>query len=151
KESQQELEDSYASYYQGVKEILKRRDKINGVRGPVGELFHVPDTYTLAIDTALGTAIQHIVVDDTEAASTCINILKRNRLGRATFLPLTVIKPRQMPSYLIHELQSIAGFIGIASDLITFDTSYQAIAENLLGTTIIAENLQAGVAISKRI
>lgn len=151
KESQQELEDSYASYYQGVKEILKRRDKINGVRGPVGELFHVPDTYTLAIDTALGTAIQHIVVDDTEAASTCINILKRNRLGRATFLPLTVIKPRQMPSYLINELQSIAGFIGIASDLITFDTSYQAIAENLLGTTIIAENLQAGVAISKRI
>ena len=151
KESQQELEDSYASYYQGVKEILKRKSHITGIRGPVGELFQVPDQFTLAIDTALGGSIQNIVVDDTEAASKCISILKRNRLGRATFLPLTVIKSRNIPSYLTHELQTVQGFIGIGSDLINYSDEYTSIAENLLGTTIIAETLYAGLEIAKKI
>ncbi|WP_373710981.1 chromosome segregation SMC family protein, partial [Jeotgalibaca porci] len=69
REGQQELEDSYASYFQGVKEILKRKDMLPGIHGPVGELFHVPEAYTLAVDTALGNAIQNIVVDNPQTAS----------------------------------------------------------------------------------
>ncbi|MDE1548034.1 chromosome segregation protein SMC [Jeotgalibaca caeni] len=150
RESLVELEESYASYYQGVKEILKRRETIRGIHGPIGELFQVPETYTLAIDTALGSAIQHIVVTDTEAASNAIAILKRNHLGRATFLPLSVIKGRSVPSYLVHDLMEIPGFIGIGSDLITYESDYTAIAANLLGTTIIAEDLQSGLALARR-
>lgn len=151
RDSQQELEDSYANYYQGVKEILKRRDHIYGIRGPIGELFQVPDKYTLAIDTALGGSIQNIVVDDEKAASQAINILKRNRLGRATFLPLTVIKGKSLPSYVINDLERIPGYIGIGSDLISYDQVYANIAANSLGTTIVAEDLQSGLQLAKSV
>lgn len=151
REGQQELEDSYASYFQGVKEILKRKDMLPGIHGPVGELFHVPETYTLAVDTALGNAIQNIVVDNPQTASKAIQVLKANRLGRATFYPLTVIKGRQIPDYVQHDLKSEAGFIGIASDLVGYDEVYMGIAQNLLGTTIISENLTAGLAIAKKL
>lgn len=148
-ESQQELEDSYASYYQGVKEILKRKESIPGIHGPIGELFQVPETYTLAIDTALGNAVQNIVVDNPQTASKAIQILKANRLGRATFYPLTVIKGRQIPDYIQHDLKSQPGFVGIASDLVTYAAAYSEIAANLLGTTIISQDLNAGLAIAK--
>ena len=151
REGQQELEDSYASYFQGVKEILKRKDMLPGIHGPVGELFHVPEAYTLAVDTALGNAIQNIVVDNPQTASKEIQVLKANRLGRATFYPLTVIKGRQIPDYVQHDLKSESGFIGIASDLVGYDEVYKGIAQNLLGTTIISENLTAGLAIAKKL
>ncbi|WP_373755901.1 chromosome segregation protein SMC, partial [Jeotgalibaca porci] len=151
REGQQELEDSYASYFQGVKEILKRKDMLPGIHGPVGELFHVPEAYTLAVDTALGNAIQNIVVDNPQTASKAIQVLKANRLGRATFYPLTVIKGRQIPDYVQHDLKSESGFIGIASDLVGYDEVYKGIAQNLLGTTIISENLTAGLAIAKKL
>ncbi|MGP6138721.1 chromosome segregation protein SMC [Jeotgalibaca sp. A127] len=149
RESQQELEDSYASYYQGVKEILKRKDVIPGIHGPVGELFQVPETYTLAIDTALGNAIQNIVVDNPQTASKAIQVLKANRLGRATFYPLTVIKGRQIPDYVKHDLKNQPGFIGIGSELISYEPTYAEIAANLLGTTIISQDLDSGLAIAK--
>ena len=151
RDSQQELEDSYANYYQGVKEILKRRDHIHGIRGPIGELFHVPEKYTLAIDTALGSSIQNIVVDDAKAASQAISILKRNRLGRATFLPLTVIKGKSLPQYVINDLQNMSGYIGIGSELISYDHAYANIASNSLGTTIVAEDLQSGLQLAKSV
>ncbi|WP_373797135.1 chromosome segregation protein SMC, partial [Jeotgalibaca porci] len=151
REGQQELEDSYASYFQGVKEILKRKDMLPGIHGPVGELFHVPEAYTLAVDTALGNAIQNIVVDNPQTASKAIQVLKANRLGRATFYPLTVIKGRQIPDYVQHDLKSESGFIGIASDLVGYDEVYKGIAQNLLSTTIISENLTAGLAIAKKL
>lgn len=151
RESQQELEDSYASYYQGVKEILKRKNIIPGIHGPVGELFQVPEVYTLAVDTALGNAIQNIVVDNPQTASKAIQILKSNRLGRATFYPLTVIKGRQMPEYIKHELNGLPGFVGIASDLVSYQDTYTEIASNLLGTTIISEDLNSGLTIAKKL
>src|SRR5699024_1109598 len=83
--------------------------------------------------------------------SKAIQVLKANRLGRATFYPLTVIKGRQIPDYVQHDLKSESGFIGIASDLVGYDEVYKGIAQNLLGATIISENLTAGLAIAKKL
>lgn len=149
RESQQELNDSYASYYQGVKEVLKRREHIPGIYGPIGELFQVPETYTLAIDTALGGAIQSIVVNHPQTAAKAIQILKTNQLGRATFLPLSVIKGKQFPFDLKEKLNMQEGFVGLASELIECDEIYSDVATNLLGTTIISQDLKTGLVLSK--
>lgn len=149
KESQQELEDSYADYYQGVKEILKRRKAIEGIHGPIGELLQVSEELSVAIDTALGSAIQHIVVSDPSSASKCISILKNNRLGRATFLPLSVIKGKALPASNLKKLETTPGFIGMADQLVKYQESYKNIASHLLGTTIISRDLQSGISISK--
>lgn len=151
KESQQELEDSYASYYQGVKEILKRRQALPGIHGPVGELFHVSDEYSVAMETALGGAIQHIVVENPAAASKCIAVLKSTRSGRATFLPLSVIQGKALPAYIQHEIEHIAGFIGVGSELIAYEDRYRFIAQNLLGTTIVSRDLESGLVIAKKV
>ncbi|UJF16685.1 chromosome segregation protein SMC [Jeotgalibaca sp. MA1X17-3] len=151
KESQQELEDRYANYYQGVKEILKRRETIKGVRGPIGELLQVSEELSVAMDTALGSAIQHIVVSDPSSASNCISILKNHRLGRATFLPLSVIKGKSMPASILKDLEMVSGFIGMANTLVTYEEPYEKIASHLLGTTIISRDLQSGISISKMV
>ena len=149
KESQLELETSYATYYQGVKAILKRRATIQGVHGPVGELFQVSEQYTLALESALGGAIQHVVVTNPDSASKCISILKSNHLGKATFLPLSVIKGKMIPKQIVREIESNPGFVGIASNLVDYQKQYENIATNLLGTTIISKDLESGISISQ--
>ncbi len=149
RESQQELTDSYASYYQGVKEVLKRKKHLPGIYGPIGELFQVSETYTLAIDTALGGAIQSIVVNHPQTAAKAIQMLKTNRLGRATFLPLSVIQGKQIPNNLKEKLNKQEGFMGLASELIEYDDIYSNVATNLLGTTIISQDLKTGLVLSK--
>ena len=151
RESQQELDDSYASYYQGVKEMLRRRESVPGIRGPVAELIQVPEKYTLAIEIALGATMQHIVVADERTASQCIGILKAQHLGRATFLPMTVIQGKSLPASVRATLEASPGYIGIANELICHEEMYKAIVSSLLGTTIVASNIQDGLQISKKL
>lgn len=151
RESQQELDDSYASYYQGVKEMLRRRESVPGIRGPVAELIQVPEKYTLAMEIALGATMQHIVVADERTASQCISILKAQHLGRATFLPMTVIQGKSLPASVRAALEVSPGYLGIANELIGHEEIYSAIVSNLLGTTVVASNLQEGLQISKKL
>lgn len=151
RESQQELEDSYASYYDGVKAILKRRDALRGVHGTIGELLQVPDAYALAMDTALGASIQHLVVEDPAAASQCIAYLKQNRSGRATFLPLTVIQGKNLPGHIPIQARGTEGFVGVAAELVRFDPRYSKIVTNLLGTTLVARDLDTSLQLAKQL
>nr|WP_087030530.1 chromosome segregation protein SMC [Trichococcus palustris] len=151
RESQQELDDSYASYYQGVKEILRRRTAVPGILGSVAELIQVPERYTLAMEIALGATVQHVVVADEKTASQCIGILKAQHLGRATFLPLNVIQGKSLPQNVRETLEGSAGYLGVANEMINYDGAYTNIISSLLGTTIVAENLQTGLQLSKKL
>lgn len=140
-----ELLDDYDGFFHGVKEVLKHSTRSNGligVRGAIAELIRVPTKLETAIETALGNALQHIVMEDEASSRTAIQFLKSRQLGRATFLPLNVIRGRQIAPQDAQALSHQAGFIGIASDLIEYADEYQNIMSNLLGTVMIAENLQ---------
>ena len=142
KELLEEMEDEYAGFYQGVKEVLKARHTLPGIEGAVAELIQVDKSYSVAIDIALGASLQHIVVKNEEAARAAIQFLKTNRSGRATFLPMTVIQPKEIPSHLINQIQNNPAFVGIAANLVSFDGKYANIIHHLLGNVIIAKDLQ---------
>lgn len=138
--SLQEIKENYTGYYQGVREALKHRTELNIV-GAVAELIEVPSEYTLAIETALGGAMQHVVMENEADARKAITFLKQRQAGRATFLPLTTIKARTLPSSVLEQAQTMTGFIGVGSQVLTTDAHVQVIIENLLGTVLIAEDL----------
>lgn len=142
KELLEEMEDEYAGFYQGVKEVLKARHTLPGIEGAIAELIQVDKSYSVAIDIALGASLQHIVVKNEEAARAAIQFLKTNRSGRATFLPMTVIQPKEIPSHLINQIQNNPAFVGIAANLVSFDGKYANIIHHLLGNVIIAKDLQ---------
>ena len=142
KELLEEMEEEYAGFFQGVKEVLKEKMSLPGIEGAVAELITVPKDYQMAIETALGAAMQHIVVQQEEHARQAIQFLKKNRYGRATFLPLTVMKGREIPSSQLQLLQNHSAYLGIAANLIQYDAKYTQVAMNLLGTVIIAHDLK---------
>ncbi|MCA1030041.1 chromosome segregation protein SMC [Bacillus timonensis] len=144
KEMLEELQDDYSGFFQGVKEVLKaREDTLNGIEGAIAELIKVPKEYEVAIEIALGGASQHIVVDNEQNARTAIQYLKKNSYGRATFLPMSVIKERVLSSHQISMISDHQGFIGVGSDLITFDRKFNSVINNLLGTVIVTKDLKA--------
>ena len=147
--SLKQVSEDYAGYYQGVREILKQKKQIAGVIGSVAELIRVEDSYTLAIDIALGASSQHVVVEHEQAAAKAIDYLKMNRLGRATFLPLTIIKEKRMADAVQQQLFSLQGYVGIASDLVHVEKTYQSIVRNILGTTVVAKTLDDAMKIAK--
>lgn len=152
KEMLESMQDEYAGFMQGVKEVLKAKDtKLTGIEGAVAELLSVPSEVETAIETALGASMQHIVVDHEQNAMKAIQYLKQTRAGRATFLPLNVIKPRQISSADAHQASSIESFVGIAANLVTFDAKYQNIVGNLLGNIIIAKDLAGANKIAKQV
>ncbi|MBI5974581.1 chromosome segregation protein SMC [Staphylococcus canis] len=129
-------------YYQGVKSILKSSESFDGVHGAVAQKLNVPSQYTTAIEVALGATLQHVIVEDEHVARQAIQYLKTKQSGRATFLPLSVIKPKHLDPQIIAQAKQHEGYIAIASDLVTYDAKYQSIAENLLGRTIIVDHLK---------
>lgn len=141
--SLQEIQENYSGFYQGVRLILKHRNQLTGIVGAVAELIEVPTIYTLAVETALGAAMQHVVVEEEKDGRAGITFLKQQRGGRATFLPLTTLKPRNIPNKIVERIQEIPGFLGIASNLIHYDQRLVNIMQNLLGTTVLAENLES--------
>lgn len=151
KESLQELKDDYTGFYQGVKEILKHKNQIGGVVGAVAELIVVPKESEIAIDIALGAASQNIIVQDESSAHNSINFLKQKRSGRATFLPLTTMKSRRLPLSVEKKVKNSEGFLGMAYEIIDYPEEITPIIQNLLGTTIIARNLETANTIAKSI
>jgi chromosome segregation protein len=150
KETLEEMEEDYTGFFQGVREVLKAKNStLRGVEGAVAELIQVPKDYESAIDTALGGAMQHVVVISEEHGRIAIQFLKKNRYGRATFLPLNVIKARTMPLPQLEIIQGHEAFVGIAADLIQVDKKYQAIIANLLGNVVITKDLQGANKIAK--
>lgn len=148
KEVLEEMEEEYAGFFQGVKEILKAKS-LSGIEGAVAELIKVPKEYQVAVEIALGAAMQHVVVEKEEHARQAIGFLKKNGYGRATFLPLSVIKGRDIPLSQLNLLQNHAAYIGTAAELIQFDATYAAIVTNLLGTVLITRDLKGANELAK--
>ncbi len=144
KEMLEEMQDDYAGFFQGVKEILHaaKENKLQGIEGAIAELINVPKDYETAVEIALGGATQHIVVDNEPNGRLAINYLKQHSFGRATFLPLTVVKERTIPSPQLQSLKGHSAFIGVASDLIAFNDKYHSVITNLLGTVIVTKDLK---------
>jgi chromosome segregation protein len=146
----QEMKEEFQGFFQGVKAVLKARQeqKLEGIEGAVIELIDVPNDYVTAMETALGGQAQHIVVDNEASARQAINWLKQTHNGRATFLPLGSIQPKQIPSNVLQNAINREGFIGVAADLIQVDEAYKRAVDFLLGNVVIAENLQHANAIA---
>lgn len=142
KEMLEEMQHDYAGFFQGVKEILKARHQFSGIHGAVVELISVPTQYETALEIALGGAMQHIVVANEEAARSAIDYLKTNAYGRATFLPLNVIQVKNIPAEQLASVQHHPSFVGIASDLISYDPMYRTVMAHLLGNVIVTTDLK---------
>ena len=150
KEALEEMTEDYQGFFQGVREILKEKQRsLSGIEGAVAELIKVPKAYTVAIEIALGASLQSVVVDTEQSARQAIDFLKRSRAGRATFLPLSVIKGRELPNNVIEIAEKNRDYIGVGAQLIEFAPRYQAIVENLLGSTILAKDLKSANEIAK--
>jgi len=150
KEMLEELEEDYSGFFQGVKEVLKARGKkLQGIEGAVAELITVPKEYETALETALGGALQHIVVDTEQNARSAITYLKQNSFGRATFLPLSVIKGRTLTSAQLSSIQNHPSLVGSAVDLVTFEAKYSEIISSLLGNVVITKDLKGANELAK--
>lgn len=144
-----DLENNMEGFARSVKEIMKAssQGRISGIRGTVAQLISVKQEYATAIETALGGAMQNIVVEDDTAAKRCIRMLKENRSGRATFLPMTSVK-----GYTLNEprLSSENGFVALGSELVEFDGQYSGIVNSLLGRTAVADDIDSAAVIAKK-
>ena len=121
---------------------------LTGVKGVLAQLMTVPQAYETAIDMALGAAQQNIVTDTEETAKELINYLRQNRLGRATFLPMSAIRGKTLHGNERNALK-LPGCLGVASELVQCAPEYRGIVENLLGRTVIADNLDHGIPIMR--
>lgn len=147
--SLQEIQDNYSGFYQGVKAVLRHKNQLTGIVGAVAELIEVPKEYTLAVETALGGAAQHVVVETEKDGRAGITFLKQQHSGRATFLPLTTIKPRSVSVMVQNKLQGATGFVGIASELVSYPEQVSTVIQNLLGVTLLAEDLTSANQLAK--
>ena len=131
-----------------VKSILNN-PRLKGIYNTVGKLLTFDDLYMNAIETTLGASLNYLVVDSETSVKQAINYLKEQRLGRATFLPLNIIKPKYLDSSVLETLKNSAGFIDIAINLVKFDEAYSNIMQNLLGNTIVVKDIDALNTIAK--
>ena len=122
-----------------VRNILNN-PRLYGIHNTIGKLLEIPDKYVVAADIALGNASNFIVVDDDSVAINAINFLKDKKLGRATFFPLNIIKSRNISQNILDDIKKIKGYIGVFSELVSFDEKYRNIIENQLGQVIVVEN-----------
>ena len=133
---------NHSNFYAGVKSVLQEKNRLGGIVGAVSENLTFDVRYQTALEIALGASSQHIIVEDEQAATKAIDFLKRNRAGRATFLPLTTIKARSISSQNQEMIASSPGFLGMADELVTFDAKHEAIFKNLLATTAIFDTVE---------
>lgn len=151
RESLAQMTEHYAGYFAGVKAVMKNQAQLSGIVGTVADLIHIQEQYLTAIDTSLGSSSQFIVVEQEKDGREAINFLKRAQSGRATFLPLTTIKPRTLNYNALQSAKAVTGFVGVGSDLIDYEQHVSQIIENLLGHTFIAEDLKSANDIAKAI
>ena len=133
---------NHSNFYAGVKSVLQEKNRLGGIIGAVSEHLTFDVRYQTALEIALGASSQHIIVEDEQAATKAIDFLKRNRAGRATFLPLTTIKARSISDQNQDVIASSPGFLGMADELVTFDAKLEAIFKNLLATTAIFDTVE---------
>ncbi|MGZ9910613.1 chromosome segregation protein SMC [Streptococcus sp. V919] len=133
---------NHSNFYAGVKSVLQEKIRLGGIIGAVSEHLTFDVRYQTALEIALGASSQHIIVEDEQAATKAIDFLKRNRAGRATFLPLTTIKARSISGQNQDVIASSPGFLGMADELVTFDVKLEAIFKNLLATTAIFDTVE---------
>jgi len=143
------MERDFESYNKAVKMVMQeaQRGALRNIHGPVSRLIRTEDSYTLAIEIALGAAMQQIVVGTEQDGKAAISYLKRTGGGRATFLPLNTIQGRTLQE---NGLESCRGYVGIASELVSCEVKYRGILENLLGRTVIVSDMDAAIAMSQR-
>lgn len=144
-----DLEKNMEGYQGAVKAVMREagRGALRGIHGPLSQLISVKPKYSVAIETALGAAIQNIVTDNENDAKRGIQFLKESRAGRATFLPISAIRARALQE---SGLDDQYGFVSIASDLVSCDKQYAEIIRAQLGRTVVAEDMDAAIAIAKR-
>ena len=143
------MERDYESYTKSVKAVMQeaQRGALRGVHGPVSRLIRTEDEYTVAIEIALGGAMQNIVVDTEQDGKAGMNFLKRTGIGRATFAPISTMQGRPLNE---SGLEKCHGFEGIASELVSCDNRYRGILEYLLGRTVIARDIDSAIAIANQ-
>ena len=142
---------NHSNFYAGVKSVLQEKARLGGIIGAVSEHLTFDVHYQTALEIALGASSQHIIVEDENAATKAIDFLKRNRSGRATFLPLTTIKARTISSQNQAAIATSPGFLGMADELVTFDTRLEAIFKNLLATTAIFDTVEHARAAARQV
>ena len=133
-----------------VKSILNN-PRLKGIYNTVGKLLTFDDLYMNAIETTLGASLNYLVVDNETSVKQAINYLKEQHLGRATFLPLNIIKPKYLDNNIITDLKNTSGFIDTAINLVKYDAAYDSIMQNLLATTIVVKDIDALNNIAKRL
>ncbi|MCZ2492666.1 chromosome segregation protein SMC [Dellaglioa carnosa] len=148
KDNLRSIQNSYNGYYQGVKEILKEKAQFLGLYGSVAELMTVPKEINTAIETALGAQLQQVVVQDETVGKSAIKFLTQKNYGRATFLPISVIKGRVL-SNTQRSVLSHAGVIGVAAELVQVDPRFSEVNNYLLGSTIIVQDMDAAITVSR--
>ena len=141
------MEKDYEGFNKAVKLVCQAKGTLRGIHGPVAGLMKTEQQYSLAIEIALGAGLQNIVVDREEDAKSAINFLKQRDGGRATFLPLTAIRGDELHQSGVEEE---LGFVGIASRLVRFEERYTNIFHNLLGRTVIVEDMDCGIAMARK-
>ena len=148
----QGLQSNFEGYQFAVKRLLKdsstNKQLSSAIKGVIGNIIDVKDTYSTAIEIALGASIQNIVTKNEEDAKVLIDYLKVGKLGRATFLPMTAVKPRSLASTDRRFLSS-TGCLGIASEIISYPQEYSKVIESLLGSTVIVDRLENAVKIAR--
>ncbi len=144
-----DLEKNLDGYAGSVQKVIKesKRGFLKGIHGTLSQLITVPAEYAVAIETALGAAIQNIITDDENSAKRAINYLKDNRAGRATFLPLTSVKSRPFTE---KGLEKCEGFVAMADELLEFDKKYSEIIGSLLARTAVVDNIDNGIDMAKK-
>ena len=144
-----EMEKEYEGFNKAVRTVMQasERKALRGVRGPVANLMKVGKKYAVAIEIALGAGLQNIVVEREEDAKSAIQLLKQRDGGRATFLPLSSIRGEALRDARV---QNEYGYVGLASELVEYDREYDGVFKNLLGRTVVVEDLDCGITISRR-
>ena len=147
-ESLKNITERYEGYGQSIRRVMERKKDTPGILGVAADLIHVEKDYELAIETALGGSIQNIVTDTDDTAKRMIDYLKKNRYGRATFLPLNSLNTRG--GFTQKDVLSENGVIGLAHTLVSCEDRFSHLAEYLLGKTVVVDNIDHAMAISRK-
>ncbi|KXT77145.1 Chromosome partition protein smc [Streptococcus sp. DD10] len=141
-DSLENIQKSHSNLYSGARSVLQQAETIRGIIGVVSEHLNFDRRYQIALEVALGASSQYIIVEDEHAATRAIEHLKKSRAGRATFLPLTTIKPRKLADHYQTSIENAKGYLGLASQLVSFENELTVIFENLLGSTAVFDTIE---------
>jgi chromosome segregation protein len=148
-----DMEATMEGYSHSVKSVMNacRQNKEfgRGIYGALAQLINVKEKYETPVEVCLGGALQNIVTEDEYAAKRAIEFLKSNNLGRATFLPVSSVKPRTLESEILGQIRGMEGFEGIASDMVSCSSRFRGIILNLLGRTVIVDNMDSAIRMAR--